>query len=350
MNYRSISLNGTKKYQYSLVRYTNENRKHIQILRAINPNIAYAIENYSKTFTENVDLQSYFIIRDGYFLVGGIIVDAGYNEEFHADIYVIEQNFDNEIEMYELFDQLVDSLCLYFYDKKNLMIKVDRNIDLSQYNKNKYIKSYRVWSDQDKYMTYDFDNKENYYLMSYMINEISMVRDYLIKNEINFDEKINLRNWKDLNLLYDKDLIEKSKNGNVSLKELFYKAESLVISYIDEVGSSIKIEYKNDGMINFKKQPKNLNEQGYEFLYNVTNDYFSFKFIFDEQNEFKTEESFLTSKVLEEYPDIVNFISNVKDEISVPHLRESIENLISKTRKKFNQRILKKDNITKIGE
>ena len=80
MKYRSITLNGNSESQYSLIKYNDEYKYHLEELRKLNKELADYVEKCPKIYSENSEEQSYMIMRDNRDCVGAIYIATSTNE------------------------------------------------------------------------------------------------------------------------------------------------------------------------------------------------------------------------------------------------------------------------------
>lgn len=177
MKYRSITLNGNKKYTYSLVKYTDKYKIHLEEFRKVNSELADNVEQCPKIYSEQSDHQCYMIIRDECHCVGAIYIGTSTDEKnLEIKVHFDEKYFETYNDIVALIEQLVDSLSLYFYDKQNIEIELINNIDLSQFNRFRFKKN--VYD--AKITTYTCSNEKNNILIPSIINEMCETEKNLI--------------------------------------------------------------------------------------------------------------------------------------------------------------------------
>jgi len=136
MKYRSITLNGNYQSQYSLVRYNDEYKNHLEELRKLNKELSDCVENCSKIYSELSEEQSYMIIRDNRDCVGAIYIGTSTDEKnLEIKVHFNEKYFVSEEHIVKNIEKLIESLGLYFYNKENIEIELVNDIDLDSRRK-----------------------------------------------------------------------------------------------------------------------------------------------------------------------------------------------------------------------
>ena len=269
MKYRSISLNGSYNYYFNLVKYNNYYKKSLEKLKQMNKKLAEAVEQYPDIYNENSRNQSYMIYKDKYTCVGAIIINPSKDgRNLQIELQLIEEKFSPKQEIIEFMEQLVESLKLYFYDKENLVINFNNNIDLSKAN-DKFKKL-----DEDSNI-YIISNKNNYILIPKLVNEINTTEKELTNWGLYWRQYL-----KDKDLLYhfDEELINEIYNENISLEELFMKVETIIWEEIKSKKATRNITFSRNGDIFFTKLTNRFDNQiNYEFFYNVMSNNFNLK-------------------------------------------------------------------------
>ena len=139
MKYKSISLNGTDKYQYSLVKYEEKYNNIIKQLKTINADLLNSVLQCPIIYSEDSEHQAYMIVKGDDIGVGATYIGTSCDEkDLEVTLQLDESEFASETEMYMLVNQLVDSLGLYCYERENIYINLINKIDLSKYNALKY--------------------------------------------------------------------------------------------------------------------------------------------------------------------------------------------------------------------
>ena len=269
MKYRSITLNGNSESQYSLIKYNDEYKYHLEELRKLNKELADYVENCSKIYSENSEEQSYMIMRDNRDCVGAIYISTSTDEKkLEIKVCFNEKYFVSSEHIVKNIEKLVESLGLYFYDKENIEIQLVNNIDLSKFNKYKFKK--KIY---DKSLTtYVFSNEGNNKLIKALIDEINGTEKNLIEWKQYWMQQINLRNHRDLSWVIDEPLLEEYDKGTISLEEIFYKADSIYWYGIESNKSIRNISFNKDGHIYLDKFSKNYDGIHYSIDYYVLND------------------------------------------------------------------------------
>lgn len=290
MKYRSFSLNGNKRYNHLI---KHDSRYKLDELREMNRKLADYVENFPKFFSELSETQSYMICSAGT-CVGAIYIETSPNEKnLEIEIQFIEKYFESKTKMVELLEQIIESLKLYFWDKENIEIKLNHNIDLSQINSYKYQK--KVYD--ENITTYICSNKLNNILFPKLVNEMIGAERYLTNLGQSWTQKLKIS--QDYDYPLDKRLLEEICNGSLSIPEMFYKTKSIVWPSINSINSHRLIDFSRNGQVQFIKKSKKENGIDYEFNYNVLSDNFNFKttsFIEDENLEIEDNGLFTNIK------------------------------------------------------
>ena len=169
MKYKSISLNGNKDYKYSLVKYEDKYNIILKHLKNINADLLNSVWQCPILYSEESDHQAYMIVRDVNEGVGATYIGTSTDEkDLEVTLQLDEDKFDDEVDMYKLINQLVDSLGRYFYDKENIYINLVNKIDLSIYNSLKYKRQVHYMSMD----TYCCNNKKYNTLIPLLLKEI----------------------------------------------------------------------------------------------------------------------------------------------------------------------------------
>ena len=270
MKYRNITLNGNIDSQYSLIKYNDEYKYHLEELRKLNKELADSVENCPKIYSENSEEQSYMIMRDNRDCVGAIYIGTSTNEKnLEIKVHFNEKYFKSPEHIAKIIEMLIDSLSLYFYDKENIEIHLVNNIDLSKYNKYKFKK--KIY-DQNL-TTYIFSNECNYKLIPALIDEINGTEKNLIDWKQSWTQQINLYNHRDLSWKIDKQLLDEYANHSISLEEIFYKADSIYWYNIKSKKNIRSIGFNRDGHIYLNKR---FFDGTYSINYYIQNDGFVF--------------------------------------------------------------------------
>lgn len=306
MKYRSISLNGNKGRQYSLVKYSDEYKNYLKELRKMNKELAYLVEECPKIYSELSEHQSYMIFQGRCMCVGAINIGTSTNEKnLEIEVELNEKYFDSQVEIVRVIEQLIESLKLYFFDKENIEINLINNIDLSKVNPYEYHKT--VYN--EKLTTYICSNKRNNELIPKLVDEIIKTEKCLTDWGQYWQQDIKE------NELYsgiDDALKESIDRGTVTLPELFFKVKTLLWSNINSAKSTRNINFSRDGDIVFTKNSYNhLDGINYKFSYNILRDRFNLKSYRGLKND-----------ILE--IDENSYFTNIKtNQLNILHLKEN---------------------------
>ena len=270
MKYRSITLNGNSDSQYSLIKYNDEYKYHLEELRKLNNELADYVENCPKIYSENSEEQSYMIMCDNRDCVGAIYIGTSTDEKnLEIKVHFNEKYFESTEHIVKNIEKLVESLGLYFYDKENIEIQLVNNIDLSKFNKYKFKK--KVYD--ENLTTYIFSNEGNNKLIKALIDEINGTEKNLIEWKQYWMQQINLFNHRDLSWVIDEPLLEEYDKGTISLEEIFYKADSIYWYNIKSKKAIRSIGFNRDGHIYLNKR---FFDGMYSINYYIQNDGFVF--------------------------------------------------------------------------
>ena len=261
MKYKSISLNGTDNYQYSLVKYEDKYKYILDSIEGIDTNLIDSVMACPVIYSINSDHQAYMIVKGDDIGVGATYIGTSTDEkDLEVKLQLDESKFANETEMYMLINQLVDSLGLYCYERKNICIELLNKIDLSKYNCLKYNREYLL----PNIFTYVCSNNKYNKTIPLLLKEIKSCEDTLVSWKQTWWQEIQHRTSDDFHLLFDNDYIEKSD-------EMFSKASSFsLVDYTQDRNVTFDI----DGNVSFSKKIKK-NDSMCEFTYNVRKDGFN---------------------------------------------------------------------------
>lgn len=273
MKYRSITLNGNKNYTYSLVKYTDDYKRQLEEFRKINSELADSVEQGPKIYSEQSEHQSYMIVRDRHYCVGTIYIGTSCDEkDLEIKMQLDEKYFYSSADIFSMVDQIIDSLGLYFFDKKNIEIELLNNVDLSQFNRFKYNK--KVYD--ARLTTYTCSNHRNN-LIPAIINEMVQTEDKLTEWKQSWLQKFNMVSYPDVDYEFDGPLLEDYEKGVIPSDEMFFKVDSISWHGISSTKSTRSIDFYRDGKIHFNKDSKDINGINYDFDYHVLGDWFKFK-------------------------------------------------------------------------
>ena len=308
MKYKSISLNGTDNYQYSLVKYEEKYKHILDSMEGIDTNLIDSVIACPVLYSVNSDHQAYMLVKDDDIGVGATYIGTSTDEkDLEVKLQLDESKFTDETEMYMLINQLVDSLGLYCYERKNIYINLINKIDLSKYNGLKYNRKYLL----PNIFTYVCSNNKYNTLIPLLLKEIKSCEDTLVSWKQTWWQEIQHRTLEDFHLLFDNDDIEKSD-------EMFNKAVSFsLVDYTQDRDITFDI----DGNVRFSKKIKK-NDSTCEFTYNVRKDGFklnTFDFLLeDNQSHTKiitSNEEIIRSK--EKGTKKITYKSGVVDKSSI---------------------------------
>lgn len=141
MEYRSIMFTKSEKWPLALIKYTEEYKKYLEQIRRINKELAESVEKCPKVYSETSDHQSYMIFLGENYCIGAIYIGTSFDEKkLELDIHFDEKYIDLSNEIYEITEYIVDSLAYYFPNKERIEVKLINKVDLSSFNKRKYVK------------------------------------------------------------------------------------------------------------------------------------------------------------------------------------------------------------------
>lgn len=266
MKYRSISLNGNQGRHYSLVKYNKWYQDYLIELSKMNKELAQLVLKYPSIYDEASNIQSYMIFQGEYNCVGAIIIDATKLEKLEVKVQLNEKYFTSQQDVFEVVEQIVESLKIFFYDKKNIEINLLNDLDLSTIDCQNYHKA---------------DSNLKIYNCS---NEKNILIPKLIEEVISAEKK--LTDWRqswwqdlenhELHYNFDRELINAIDNGTVTYPELFSKFKTLIWRNIASKNATRFIAFSRTGDIAFSKTLKK-DGSNYEFSYNVMKDGFKLR-------------------------------------------------------------------------
>ena len=370
MKYKSISLNGTDNYQYSLVKYEDKYKYILDSMEGIDTNLIDSVMACPVIYSINSDHQAYMIVKGDDIGVGATYIGTSTDEkDLEVKLQLDESKFANETEMYMLINQLVDSLGLYCYERKNICIELLNKIDLSKYNCLKYNREYLL----PNIFTYVCSNNKYNKTIPLLLKEIKSCEDTLVSWKQTWRQSLEHVGLSDLHCLYDEDYLDGNgypeKYGDVPIDEMFNKVDAIFWTDINSNTARSEVTFNVNGDVKFSRRPKKKGVS-YEFEYNVVEDGFVFKnsdvSISDNSFETKIEtrngevikskkkgtkkityksgivdKSSIYAEVrLDDNDDIdisdlvyieknvVNFMKQIKSEIPLPYLQEQIDSFI----------------------
>ncbi len=274
MRYRSITLNNCEKDQFVLIKYSEEYKEYLEELRRMNEYLASSVEKCPTIYSELCDHQSYMIFSGETNCIGAIYIATSTDEKnLEIEVHFIEEKFENKEGIIDVLEQIISTLGFYCFDKENIEIHLLNNIDLEKINKYKYKKN----CISENITTYTTTNKFNNKLYPKLLNEMSETEKNLINWKQSWMPRFDFCVFNDCNNLFDKELMQKYKDGTIPLSEIFYKAESVLWDDINSIKSKRSIIFERNGQIYFTKSSKDFGKNNYEFSYNILRDEFNFK-------------------------------------------------------------------------
>lgn len=141
MKYENIMLTKSEKWPLALIKYTEEYQKYLERIKRINSSLADSIERCPKMYSELSEHKSYMIFLGEDYCIGGIYIGTSCDEKsLELEVLFDEKYICLPEEIYEITEHIVDGLAHNFTDKENIEIRLLNNVDLTRYNKRKYIK------------------------------------------------------------------------------------------------------------------------------------------------------------------------------------------------------------------
>lgn len=269
MKYRTISLNG----QYSLVKYSDAYRDQLEQFKEHNYIMAEVIEKESLTFDESSQYQSYLIIKNAGTCIGGLtLMPSLEGNDLDVELY-FESNLSAE-ERFNAFEQVVESLKLYFFDKGNLRVKIndDRGFE--------HCHNYERVVGESNNIFYICPNLENNILFSRLFVEMEVAEKTFLDWGLYWTQRlVPTTDVCDLWSPFNNELMNSLDKGTNSREELFYKITKVNWENIRSSSSTRNISFSRDGQIYFSKSPNKNNGINYTFDYNVLGSGFSLRAI-----------------------------------------------------------------------
>ena len=316
MKYKSISLNGTDKYQYSLVKYEEKYNDIIKQLKTINVDLLNSVLQCPKIYSEDSEHQAYMIVKGDDIGVGATYIGTSCDEkDLEVTLQLDESEFASETEMYMLVNQLVDSLGLYCYERENIYINLINKIDLSNYNGVKYKREYHYMSMD----TYCCSNKKYNEIIPVLLKEIKTCEDTLVSLKQTWWQKLQHTSLGNLHYLFDDEYLV---DRDIPIDEMFNKVDTVTWSNINSKTSEREITFDVDGDVSFSKRSKNPNGSSYSFDYNVLREGFKLRSgefsLLNSKNDVEVRNSNLEiSKDKEEDKVSIKYISPVVNNCSL---------------------------------
>ena len=316
MKYKSISLNGTDKYQYSLVKYEEKYNNIIKQLKTINADLLNSVLQCPIIYSEDSEHQAYMIVKGDDIGVGATYIGTSCDEkDLEVTLQLDESEFASETEMYMLVNQLVDSLGLYCYERENIYINLINKIDLSKYNALKYKREYHYMSMD----TYCCNNKKYNEIIPLILKEIKSCENTLVSWKQTWWQKLQHTSLDNLHYLFDDEYLV---DRDIPMDEMFNKVDTVIWSNINSSTSEREITFNVDGDVSFSKRAKNPNGNSYKFSYNVLREGFKLRSgefsFFNSKNDVEVRNSNLEiSKDKEEDKVSIKYISPVVNNCSL---------------------------------
>ena len=112
-------------------------------MKEIDVNLIDSVIAGPRIYSVDSDHQAYMLVKDDDIGVGATYIGTSTDEkDLEVTLQLDEDKFDDEVDMYKLINQLVDSLGLYCYERENIYICLKNKINLSKYNSLKYKEVY----------------------------------------------------------------------------------------------------------------------------------------------------------------------------------------------------------------
>ena len=142
MEYRNVLFTKNVKWPLALIKYTEEYKEYLERIKKFSSRLANSIERCPKIYSEMGEHQSYMIFLGENYCVGGINIETSFDEKtLELEIHFDEKYIYLPEEIFEITEHIVDSLARNYPDKERVEIKLLNNVELSKYNKHKYIKN-----------------------------------------------------------------------------------------------------------------------------------------------------------------------------------------------------------------
>lgn len=265
-------------------------------------------------YSESSCYQSYMIFYKN-LCVGAVYIDAiSHKKNLKTRLFINEKIVTKHEEIFDIVDQLVNSLCIYFYDKESIKIDFVNSIDLSKFD---FLKYKRTKDDYDK-IIYTYKNVSK---ISKVINEIVKAKENLTNLGLSWCQEIN--NWFDLDYCdidIDEDLISQYYNNTIKIPKYFYKASILKWKNID---SEKNILFNRNGQIIIEKETNKKNDIDYEATYDISSNEFLLKaFNKKEHNFLEITSSFYFTSIT---TDNLN-ITELNNREKIVNYKDPIEN------------------------
>lgn len=276
MKYRNISLrNGKYCDSYGFLKYDDSYKEMLDKC-----NISDETKNVIKIYSNMMDIdsqhQAYMVTFSDTSCIGGIIIDQKPldNETILVEIEFDENTYEYENDISKLLNNIIESLKIYFYDKKTIDVKIKNNCDMSKLY---YDGSYYQKSPYSK--VYVFNNDGYNRLIPALIKEIKGTEQNLLAWKQNWTQDIRDTEYGMylFDHFFDKEMIDRLKSGTLPIDEMFYKINKIEFNDIRSKNNERYIEFNSDGKIKLKKRSKNyIDGKYYSYDYNVCSSWFIF--------------------------------------------------------------------------
>lgn len=189
--------------------------------------------------------------------VGATYIATSTDEkDLEVTLQLDKDKFDNEVDMYKLINQLVDSLGRYFYDKENVYINLVNKLDLSIYNSLKYKRKVHYMSIN----IYCCNNKKYNKTILLLLKEIKSCEDTLVSWKQTWWQRLKHVDLIDLHDLYDECYINVNgypkKYGYVPIGEMFNKVDNVFWTNINSNTAKREATFNVNGDVKFFRRPK----------------------------------------------------------------------------------------------
>ena len=285
MRYRSISLNSYngKDSNYSLIKYEDKYKKYLNELKDLDSNLYNCVKECPSLYSEKSDHQAYMIFKGDKLCVGAIYIGTSTDEkDLEIEVEFNEKYFDNKQDVLGAFENLLDSLKLYFWDKENIEIYLHNNVNLAKVNRYQYDE--KIYGED--YITYVCKNGKNK-LITKLLTEIGYIN---LTSDTNGTRYSNAFVNKDVDGIIDRKILDEINDGSIPFDELFNKVTQVkyidILPHLNFTKTRIAKIFR-DGQINVEMQNNKLNMTEYTFDYNVLYNNFKFHRIFPKSSDDK---------------------------------------------------------------
>lgn len=285
MRYRSISLNSYngKDSNYSLIKYEDKYKKYLNELKDLDSNLYNCVKECPSLYSEESDHQAYMIFKSNKQCVGAIYIGTSTDEkDLEIEVEFNEKYFNDKQDVLETFENLLDSLKLFFWDKGNIEIYLHNNINLAKINKYQYVR--KVYGKD--HITYVCKNEKKE-LIPKLLTEICYINLPCGNDATRYS---NAYVNKDIDGIIDRKILNEINNGSIPFDELFNKVKQVkyidILNYLNATKMRIA-KISRDGHINIEMQNNKLNMTEYTFDYNVLYNSFKFNRVFPKSSDDK---------------------------------------------------------------